>query len=59
MLAVDPYVHVTGLLKNNDCWRSGKKDDIDEHNKLLYPASLSERNLWNLDMVYNHDLNTT
>ena len=52
-------VHVTGLLKNSACWRSGRRDNIDKPKNLLGPASLIERNLWNLDVVSNHYSNPT
>ena len=36
-------VHVTGLLKNSACQRYWGKDNIDELNKMMDPASLHEK----------------
>ena len=48
-------VRITGSLKNSACCRSVRKDIIDELKKMLDHASLFERNIWNLDVVSNHD----
>ena len=55
----DTNVNVTGLLKNSACWRSGRKDNIYKLKELLEPSPLFERNICDLDLVYNNDSDPT
>ena len=55
----DANVHVTDLLENSAFWRSGRNYNIYELQNLLDPVSLFEGNLWNLDVVSNHDYKPT